>query len=113
RPWHQLWLGRLKEFGVKLSMPSEASSAYEGKAYLTRIALSRLADEAVDSPAMHNLQRSPDAPQAGRVVEYSFGLTHPMRQPFDRSDVDLLATITTPDNRTVTSRLFYKEDFTY
>ncbi len=112
RPWHQLTPDQLSEVGIKIAAPAGIASTWKGDVKLHGLTLSRSL-ESTQKPRIHDLQRLPEVPQVGRMVEISFRVNHLYKDPFNPADVDLAATITTPNGDTYRTRAFYMEDFLY
>ncbi|MFT5130174.1 MAG: hypothetical protein ACI8W8_003803 [Rhodothermales bacterium] len=110
RPWHQLTAGQARELGLKFDSDSPVAE-FASEVEVVDVAMD---DGAALPPGeVRNLWKQPSGPEVGKKIEIGFEVTHPFHNPFDRSDVDLRATIIGPDGATVVVPGFYFEDFLF
>ena len=110
RPWHQLTAGQAREIGLKFDS-DEPLAEFASKVEVVDVAMDD--GEALPKGEVRNLWKMPEQPAVGERIEIGFQVTHPFNNPFDRSDVDLRATIIGPDGATVVVPAFYFEDFLF
>ena len=110
--WTCLTSKLLLEYGFAIESESGHEEEYEGAMELLSAGLWQMPEPDEQAP-VYDLAFTPQQPQLGQSVQFSFKLNCWPLDPFNNKSADIKAEITLPDGNKENLRAFYYEGFIY